>query len=213
MRNVLPVPTDRPRSVAQRPLIIITEGVLDIACLTTYSRIVHAVDPELPDLQHLTADGRAIFLPAGGGDLMAWTFRLAPLGCPEFLLCDREQQPETDLRQKIVERFNQRAGCRAALTGKRSLENYLHPAAISATFGITVEINDCLPVAEHVAKSSLAAGLWADLSRRSQQRLIYHTKRRLNVETVRAMTAELLSERDPYGEVMEWFRVIASLLT
>lgn len=68
-------------------------------------------------------------------------------------------------------------------------------------------------MAESVAKSLLSASLWPSLSRRSQERLIYHTKRRLNVETVQAMTTELLAERDPEGEVVTWLRTIASLLT
>jgi hypothetical protein len=74
--NVLPIPADRPSFDTPRPLLIITEGVLDIAFLTRLSQILHGFDPELPDLQQLTYDERTIFLPAGGGDLMAWTSRL-----------------------------------------------------------------------------------------------------------------------------------------
>jgi hypothetical protein len=71
-----------------RPLLVVTVGVLDIACLTRLSQIVRSDDARLPDLNTLARQGRVIFLPAGGGDLAAWMHRLAPLGCPEFfLLC------------------------------------------------------------------------------------------------------------------------------
>jgi hypothetical protein len=193
-------------------LLIITEGVLDIACLTCFSQIVHAVHPEFPDLQQLTSQGSVVFLPAGGGDLAAWTTRLAPLGCFQVFLFDREQQPETDLRQRIVDQINERSGCRAALTRKRSLENYLHPTAIAATFGVTIEMTDEVPVAELVSRALDPSSNWTSLSQRQQQRLIYRAKRRLNLETSQHMTAELLAERDPTGEVVGWFRTIASLL-
>lgn len=213
MLNNLMLPADRPQTTSLRPLLVITEGVLDIACLSRFSQIVHAVHPELPDLQQLSSQGRAVFLPAGGGDLAAWTTRLAPLGCSQCFLFDREQQPETDLRQRIVDQINERPGCRAVLTRKRSLENYLHRAAIEATFGVTIEMTDDAPVAELVAHALHPSNNpWSSLPKRPQQRLIYRAKRRLNLETSQYMTAELLAERDPTGEVVEWFQTIASLL-
>ena len=213
MRNITALtPDNSPRS-SNRPLIIITEGVLDISCLTRLSRVVCAAHPDLPDLQQLSAQGRVIFLPAGGGDLAAWTTRLAPLGCPEFFLSDREQQPETDFRQSIVRQINLRFGCCAALTRKRSLENYLHPQAIAQTFDVLIEVTDESPVAELIARSlPEVTPLWGSMSHRQQQRLMYRIKRRLNTETAERMTMELLSERDPAGEVVGWFRSIASLL-
>jgi len=204
---------DRPQTTSLRPLLIITEGVLDISCLTRFSQIVHAVHPELPDLQQLADQSKAIFLPAGGGDLTAWITRLAPLGCTQFFLFDREQQPETDVRQRIVDQINEQPGCRAALTNKRSLENYLHPTAIAATFGVTIKITDDAHVVELVAQAlHSSSNLGPSEIQRNRKRQIYRTKRRLNFETTQHMTADLLAERDPTGEVVEWFRTIAHLL-
>ena len=205
--------TDRLAPAVSRPLLCITEGVLDISCLTTFSQILHAADADIPDLYQLADQGKVIFLPAGGGDLAAWATRLAPLACPEFFLCDREQFPETELRQRVVDHINIRSRCYAALTKKRSLENYLHPVAIAESLGVTIEINDETPVAELVARSQIEPSNWSSMPRRHQQRLIYRVKRRLNFDTARQMTAEQLADRDPQGEILGWFRTIARLLT
>ena len=204
---------DHPSRVDRRPLLFVTEGVLDISCLSAFSRVLHKTDDDIPNLHELASRGELIFLPAGGGDLRAWATRLAPLGCPEFFLCDREQQPETSLRQLLVDQINRRVGCGAALTQKRSLENYLHPTAISATFGVTIEVTDDCPVAELIVRSQFAAPhQWNTLSRHQQRRLIYRVKRRLNSEAVLRMTPELLIERDPSEEILGWFRTITKLL-
>lgn len=196
-----------------RPLLLVTEGVLDIDCLTRLSQIVRSNDAGLPDLETFARQGRVVFLPAGGGDLAAWIDRLAPLGCGEFHLYDREQAPESDLRQHIVSRINRRPGCRAVLTKMRSLGNYLHPAAIEQTFGVRIEIAHDTPVAERVAQARPEVQLfWSVLTPRARRRLIYRTKRRLNTETVQHMTAEMLAEHDSAGEVVSWMRAIAELL-
>ena len=80
----------------------------------------------------MESQGQVVFLPFGGGDILSWPERLAPLRKSEFHLYDREQSPETDVRRTAIDRVNLRANCRGALTTKRSLENYLHPLAIHA---------------------------------------------------------------------------------
>lgn len=196
-----------------RPVLIVMEGVFDIPCLTRLSQIVRVRDTSLPDLKQLAQQGCVVFLPAGGGDLGAWTYRLAPLGCREFFLLDREQEPETTVRQAVIDGINRRPGCRAFLTHQRSLENYVHPAAIEQTFGVRIEIARDTPVAQRVAQARPEVQpIWSALSPRARRRLIYRTKRRLNTESVQHMTAELLAERDPAGEVVGWMRAIAELL-
>jgi len=61
--------------------------------------------------------------------------RMAALGLPEFHLLDREVPPATERRQQPVETVaveivNQRLNCRACMTDKRAIENYLHPLAV-----------------------------------------------------------------------------------
>lgn len=214
MLNAQTLPVNPASTHPARPLLIITEGVLDIVFLTKLSQIIHTVHSQLPDLQQCVTAGQTIFLPAGGGDLSAWITRLSPLGCKQFFLFDREQHPETAVRERIVGQINQRAGCHAALTSKRSLENYLHPAAVEATFGISIEMADDTPVAELVTRSlPNVSSLWPTMPSRHRQRLIFRTKRKLNTETVQHMTAELFAERDPAGEVVKWLRTIARLVS
>ena len=70
-----------------------------------------------------------------------------------------------------------------------------------------VDIHDDSPVAELVVRAHPEWGVvWPNLSYRARQRLIYRTKRRLNTEVVGRMTATLLAERDPAGEVVGWFQ-------
>jgi hypothetical protein len=196
-----------------RPLLLVTEGVLDIACLKQFSRLARQGNPALPDLHSLTEAERIVWLPTGGGDLAAWIDRLAPLRCPEFHLYDREQEPESGLRQRIVDQINARPNCRAALTGKGALANDLHPAAIQAVFGIDIEITNDAAVAELVATAHADwNAAWPDLPYRARQRQIFRIKRRLNTEVAGSMTAKQLAERDPAGEVRNWFRQIADLL-
>ena len=214
MLNAQMLPVNPASTRPARPLLIITEGVLDIVFLTKLSQIIHTAHSQLPDLQQLVSQGESIFLPAGGGDLSAWITRLSPLGCKQFFLFDREQHPETAVRERIVAQINERVGCHAVLTRKRSLENYLHPAAIEATFGISIELADDTAVAELVTRSlPYVSSQWPTMSPRHRQRLIYRTKRRLNTEAVQHMTAELFAERDPAGELIKWLRTIASLVT
>ncbi|MBA2113847.1 hypothetical protein HOV93_10000 [Planctomycetes bacterium FF15] len=71
--------------------------------------------------------------------------------------------------------INLRPQCRAVLTRKRSLENYLHPAEIREVAPIELTFGDFDPVANLVAKQIYENGLhdrpWELLSRRSQNRL------------------------------------------
>ncbi len=50
--------------------------------------------------------------------------------------------PETEIRREVAQVVNLRPGCHAFLTGKRSLENYLHSAAIYEARGETKKLHD-----------------------------------------------------------------------
>jgi hypothetical protein len=49
--------------------------------------------------------------------------------------------------------------------------------------------------------------------RRTIRRLIYRAKRWLNRQAVMQMTADLLAQRDPEGEVLRWLRLITEMAT
>jgi putative ATP-dependent endonuclease of OLD family len=153
--------------------------------------------------------------PAGGVGSPEQAQQLAWLGCSRFHLIDREVPPETVYRENTATALNALPNCVAFVTGKRSLENYLHPQAILEARGVAVSFGDDEDVGSLVARelhqrrnSPIA---WEDLDRRTKKRLRNRAKRWLNAEAAGRMTPELLAERDPHGEVRGWLAVIAKL--
>tara|TARA_R110000868_G_scaffold231065_2_gene484392 strand:- start:8508 stop:9047 length:540 start_codon:yes stop_codon:yes gene_type:complete len=176
---------------------------------------LHTDDPALPDLATMESNRELIFLPISGHP-QAWTRRLAPLNLPEFHLSDREQSPVTEQRQATVLAINQRYRCRAMLTKKRSLENYLHASAIQAVAGVTLEYgdHDCVATvaAQQIFESSHGNPNWKQLTRRARVRLTNRVKHWLNTRAVEQMTVSLLQERDPDGEIISWLETIGQLV-
>ena len=195
-------------------MFVVVEGTNDISFLKRISAVLHTADSTLPHLARWEQRGELIFVPTGG-DLLSWSDRFAPLETAEFHLYDRELSPETELRRKVIERVNVRPGCRAVLTNKRSVENYLHPQALLAAGGRERDIGDFDSVPERVARQRFAASepdtAWESLSRRARKRCCYHVKRWLNTQVVERMTPELLAARDPEGEVVSWLESIREL--
>ena len=146
--------------------------------------------------------------------MLAWSSRFAPLGCAEFHLYDREIEPETAIRQEAVDLINARPDCRAMLLGKRSLENYLHTAAIVNAGGGLIEVCDDNPLAMDVARKWYLrqphALAWDELPPRSRRRHMAPSKRWLNTQAVNAMTLKMLHQSDRTGELVSWLREIAS---
>jgi hypothetical protein len=197
-------------------LLIVVEGINDVEFLRRISRILHGDDETVPDLTSHERAGRLIFLPIGGGDVLPWAERLAALGLSELHIYDRETWPETANRQRAAALVRQRRGCRAFVTLKRSLENYIHPRCLKEISGIELSFDDQDDVAEmvarrcHVRRASEAA--WDELPSRAKKRCREHVKRWLNRAAVARMSAELLAERDPIGEVRSWLEAVAALM-
>tara|TARA_R110002049_G_scaffold4601_5_gene32448 strand:+ start:636315 stop:636893 length:579 start_codon:yes stop_codon:yes gene_type:complete len=188
----------------------------DIEFLRRISMMLHATDSGLPNLAEMEQRGEVIFVPFGGGHVRAWAERLAPLARPEFHLYDHELPPETELRQKAAETVNRRSRCKAVLTEKRCLENYLHSDAIFAAGGIRVQFDDFDCVAELTARELYRQRpgeiAWQLQVRRSQSRMANRAKRWLNTTVVEQMTPALLSESDPNEEIQSWLLAIKELL-
>lgn len=153
-----------------------------------------------------------IFVPFGGGCLHYWSHRLGPLVWPEFHLYDREAPPGTQRRLLAAEAVNARPGCKAVVTTKRSLENYLSPAAIQEALGLDIEFSDTDSVAEIAIRSYLSPICSAEeLSRRAVRRLRNRIKKRLNTDAVDRMTFKRLMERDEADELRTWLWALVSL--
>lgn len=208
-------PRQMPRSSRAR-LLLVVEGRHDIVFLRTLSRTLHAADASIPDLAALEAGGELVFMPIGGGDVLAWADRLASLHVPELHLYDRETPPETELRQQAAALVNQRRNCRAFVTGKRALENYIHPHCIREISGLELSYGDDDDVAELVARGcherSRKPPAWEALPGRARKRFRERAKRWLNRLAVELMTPDLLAASDPAGEIHNWLQTAAELL-
>ncbi|HTN75335.1 MAG TPA: ATP-dependent endonuclease [Pirellulaceae bacterium] len=193
-------------------VIVVVEGQHDIEFLRRLSQLLSAEGSDLPNLAAMETCGELVFLPTGGGDLASWAQRLAPLGCAEFHLYDREQSPETELRREVVAKVLKRPRCYATLTSKRTLENYLHPVAIQQATGIQLAFTDHDDVAALFAQrrfqQSHAQLPWEQLPPRARKRLANQAKRVLNVQAVECMSRPLLELTDTLGEVRSWFQAI-----
>jgi len=204
----------RPRPVRGQVLVVL-EGKHDVEFFRRISGILHAETAEVPDLRTLEHRGQVVFLPCGGFDRHQWPLRLAPLGCREFHLFDRDLPQDADARCQAAAVVNLRPGCRAAVTRKRTLENYLHSQAIQEAGGVKVQFTDEDDVPDLVAQAcyerSTPAMPWESLPARARRRYRNHVKRWLNTRAVDRMTSERLAERDPQGEVRSWLLAIAEL--
>lgn len=197
------------------PLIVVVEGTTDIEFLKAISTILHATVTSFPDLAAHDARGDLIFVPFGGGSVLHWIERFGPLGCREFHVYDRELPPETAIRERAAALVNLRPNCRAAITSKRSLENYLHPTAIELAGGPVLTFGDNGCVAEILAKKRHSLSHltpWEHVSRRQRRQLVHKAKHWLCSEAVRQMTPELLRRRDPTDEIASWLSAIGEML-
>ena len=196
------------------PILIVVEGVHDVEFLRRLTTKLHQQDLSIPDLASLERDQLAIFIPFGGGHVLPWTSRFAPLGCPEFHLYDREDEPETAIRRQAVDLVQARSDCRALLLAKRSLECYLHPAAIFDAGGGQFSEGYGEDVATSVARNWFANRPhdcdWHDLPPHVRRRMATQAKRWLNSEAVPHMTLGLLLQMDPGGELVNWLRDIGT---
>lgn len=196
------------------PTLIIVEGVHDVEFLRRLTSKLHVQDQSIPDLVDLERAAQVIFIPFGGGHVLPWAQRFAPLRCPEFHLFDRELAPETEIRQQAVDLINSRPSCRALLLPLRSLESYLHPAAIFDAGGGLVSLrpeDDIVTAVARTWHSKQELDLtWDELPCQSKRRKTAQVKRWLNKAVVSHMTLGLLLQMDPAGELLAWIKAIGT---
>ena len=198
-----------------RPVIVVVEGQFDIEFLRRISRTLHAADSAVPNLTTEETDGNVILVPFGGGGHAEWISRFQSLRLPEFHLFDRETSPETENRLATAAAINVRPGCRAVVMRRRSLENYLHPEAITDAFDVSVAFTPQCPVVQRLATELHRTGSfavpWQELSRKGQHRLFNRLKRRLNTTAADHMTVARIQQADPAGEIHSWLATITRL--
>ena len=223
-RNVYQAADDTYRKIAKSlgvipdhsvRLFVGVEGINDIDFLRGISKVLKNAGQDVLDLGALEDQGTLIFIPLGGSSLSVWTHRLAGLNRPEFHLFDCDEQPPTrSCHQDAVDAILAR-GQVAILTGKREMENYLHPTAIHTKLGVTVNPGDFADVPDLVAEQiHIASGspdAWNALEDKKKRKKVSAAKRRLNNEVVSAMTPALLAVSDPNSDVRRWLEEIRRL--
>ena len=221
LRGIPPPMVHRPTvplksSPIARPLLIVVEGPHDVTFLQQISRILAADDPQILDLAQAESRHQVLFLPIGGGYLWNWVERLAPLGLPEFHLYDRELSPETSRRQSFIARLRLRPGCRAYLTAKRSLENYLPADAIARHAQVRDPVTSENDVALDLARAwwdrSPRSQGWTALLDRRRKKLREQAKRFLHQTVVPQLTSHDIARGDPAGELHGRLQEIGALI-
>ncbi|HWJ94117.1 MAG TPA: OLD family endonuclease, partial [Telluria sp.] len=134
---------------------------------------------------------------------------LKALRYPEIHIYDRDVPDYAEQVEKVNNRRDGKSW--AAQTSKHEIESYLHPDAIKAAFGFEVEVTDH-PGADGKALPKLFGEAFA-LARGHGQPLKDNTaKAKLAESAFPKMTAAMIRERDPDGEVEGWFKRIAAML-
>ena len=199
------------------PLLIVVEGTNDVRFLKHLSVLMHQEDPNLPDLPRLEQDGSVVFIPFGGGNVLTWCERLAPLGSREFHVYDREVPPETAVRETAVDRINRRLNCRAFLTNRPTAEHYLL-ATLSKLRNPASPVPDLSAgIANQIAATwysqRLSSEAWHQLPVRRRHRYMQRAKSWLYGHVLPRMTRDHLRTVDSDGEIPNWFRAMSDLLS
>lgn len=195
--------------------LVCVEGPHDVRFLRHISRSLCTAEDDIPDLSN---DDRVAFVVLGGSSLREWVNEhyLKGLNRPEVHLYDRDTSEPPEY-QDACDAVNARSdGSFGHLTGKRELENYLHPDAIEQVFGFRLSFGDMddVPalVAERVHAASESPHSWDELGQEKQKKKIAAAKRRLNDSVAQRMTPELLTAQDASGNLRTWLRRLSSLL-
>jgi len=188
-------------------ILLCVEGPNDVTAFRCLSRALHLEDQTLPDLN---TDERMAFMVLGGSTLKHWVNEhyLRQLNRPEVHIYDSDVKKYAESVQQVNQRND---GSWAVQTRKYEIENYLHSDAIRAAFEVEVVVTDqpadgsqAVPKAFALAYSQAMGfdGVMGDDK----------AKNKLAEKAFPLMTATMLRERDPDGEVESWLRRIGRML-
>jgi hypothetical protein len=132
------------------------ESLFDGACnlVRHSSRIaVGSTTSQLLDIDNIRFVAASASSPPARMSVRTPIIGMAAIGLRQFHLLDREVPPATERRQQGVEIVNHRPNCRAHLTRKRAIENYLHPRAVQEVSSLNLTFGDDDDVADLVARA------------------------------------------------------------
>ena len=204
-------------------LFIGVEGPHDISFLKVISRMFRDGGEDVPDLDGLEMSGDIIFFPFGGSNLALWASRLKHLNRPEYHICDRDHPPPAQPKYfDYMAEVNARENCRAVVTAKREMENYLHQDAIYEAYaqnGINIALAgpfddfDDVPLLLAQAVHAASGGAhWNTLTDDRRADKIKKAKRQLNGAILQKMSIQRLAQSDPNDELRTWLSDIKQMI-
>lgn len=187
-------------------VLVCVEGPTDVLALKALSNALYQADPTLPNL---ASDERIAFVVLGGGTLEHWVnqYYLRGLNKREVHIYDGDVPDYAECAKQVNEREN---GSWAVVTAKHEIESYLHRDAISMAFGFDVEVTDH-PVDGKATPKVFGEAFVAHVGNGKPLK-DSNAKRKLAQQAFPCMTAAMLDERDPGGEVRGWFRRLGDML-
>lgn len=180
-------------------VLICVEGPTDVSALKALSKSLHSHDSSIIDL---SSDPRFAFVPMGGGTLKQWVSEhyLKHLELPEFHLYDND----VDDYQESAREVNLRSNCKAMLTERRAIENYIHQETVQTVFGVEVDFTEVDEVPKIIsAETKKDAGV------RSWNK--ENVKRKIASECFPLMTPSHIQQIGAKEEITSWLSHIASL--
>ncbi|HCA9029096.1 TPA: ATP-binding protein [Klebsiella pneumoniae] len=179
-------------------VLVCVEGPNDINFLRNMGKIY--LDQGVPNVPDMINDPRIVFIPMGGHTLKDWVNNndLKILNKPEVPIYDRDVAipPQYEKECKSVNARND--GSIAFMTEKREMENYLHPDAIQAVFGVNITIDDTTDVSTEVSA----------LTRYNESK----AKKKINKFATGKMSYQMLTASYAKGETLTWFNAIYAKL-
>ena len=193
------------------------EGRNDMNFLSAVSKMLQeSGESDIPELEEEEKSGRLVIVPLGGSSLDLWVSRLREFNRPEIYLMDRDD-PDRPKYQNIAQKISNLENCTSFITGKKELENYIHPDVIKEALPFYEGVGDAFEdvpqlFAKAVHESSESDVEWEQLTLEKKAKKESRGKSRLNTEYASKMTPELLSRIDADDEVRQWLRAIGSAL-
>ncbi|RKG35204.1 DUF2813 domain-containing protein [Acinetobacter guerrae] len=184
-------------------VLICVEGPTDVKALKALSLALHKKDASIPNLY---IDQSFAFVVTGGSTLKYWIDQqyLSGLGRKEFHLYDSDVPSYVT---EIIKVNSREDGSKGFITKKYEIESYLHAEAIKQAFDVEIEVLDQLN-AQNKATPKLFSEVYS--AKQKFDGVMGDTKAKILLadKAFPCMTAELIAQRDPDGEVENWFREI-----
>lgn len=188
-------------------VLIFVEGPTDVKALKALSCALNKDDETIIDL---STDQSVAFVVTGGSTLKHWIDQnyLKGFGRKEFHLYDSDVPSYAEIIKVVNNRCD---GSLGLITKKYEIESYLHSDAIKQAFDVEIEIKDHL---NEEGKATPKIFAEAYFSKQKVDGVMGDTKAKINLanKAFPLMTAQLINERDPEGEVKGWLRQIARMM-